>query len=109
MGRTKRLWWATWPGALLFGLISLALVAPSIIASVLFVSLRGDDSAGLDYAVEGPGLLPRLLAVILGVVSLALPAFTVRWARKKWAGYLLLGLCVSSVIFFIGLFMLGIL
>lgn len=109
MGRSRPLWWASWPGALLFGAISLLLALPAIIASVLFVSLRDDDSAGLDYAVEGPGLLPRILAVVLGVVSLALPAFTVRWARKKWAGYLLLGVSLSAVTFFIGLFMLGVL
>ena len=109
MNRTRPLWWATWPGAIGFGLVSLLMVAPAIFGSLLFISLAADDSAGLDYEVRGPGLFARLLAVLLLVGSAALPFLTVFWARKRWAGYLLLGVCLSLTALLVGLFMLGIL
>lgn len=108
MGR-KQLWWATWPGALGFGLASLLLVAPAVFSAIVYLSLSTDDSAGLDYQVQGPGLVPRVLALLFAVGSAALPVLTVRWARKRWAGYLLLGMGLSVAALIVSLFLLGIL
>ena len=109
MGRRRKLWWATWPGALGFGAASLLLVLPALFAAVVFVSLSGDDSAGLDFQVEGPGAVSRILAVLLFIGAATLPVLTARWARKRWAGYLLLGVGLSAVAFIVGLIMLGVL
>ncbi len=45
----------------------------------------------------------------MGVAALALPVLTGRWARKRWAGYLLLGLGLSAFVGAVGLVMFGIL
>lgn len=108
MGKRRPLWWAGWPGALGFGLGSLLLVAPAIFSGIVFLTL-GDEGSGTDVVVEGPGVFPRILALLLVVVSVALPPLTVRWARKRWAGYLLLGICLSFACCLTGLILLGIL
>lgn len=43
------------------------------------------------------------------LAAFALPVLTVFWSRKRWAGYVLLGLGLSMVVGVIGLVQLGIL
>lgn len=104
-------WWSTWPGALGLGVISLLLVAfPAwtfaVYATVLSETLPDPDQGIIDVR---PPLVLRILALIWVAVILALPVFTVRWARKKWLGWLLVGVGGSVVAFSTVLFALGIL
>ena len=90
-------------------MVSALLVFPAIVAGVVFATLPADDSAGLDFEVTGPGIVPRVFAVLLAMGSAVLPFLTARWARKRWAGYLLLGCTLSVVAFIVGLVLQGIL
>ena len=85
------------------------MILPGVLALVGTALLPADDSAGVDVQLSGPGAVVRVLAAVTGVSSLALPVLTVRWARKRWLGYLLLGLALGGVVGAIGLGMLGIL
>ena len=102
-------WWSTWPGAVGMALIAFLIAAPGLLAAQLALALRAEDSAGLDHEVTGPGLWPRVLALALIVAALAFPILTGRWGRKKWLGYLLLGLALSAVVGVVGLTLLGVL
>ena len=42
-------------------------------------------------------------------IELTLAALTVYWARRRWAGYVLLGVTANLVVGFVGLFVWGIL
>lgn len=107
--RQRRTWWATWPGALALGAGSLLLALPGMVTLIGTALLPAADSAGIDVEVAGPGIVVRILAVLGGVAALAMPFLTVRWARRKWAGYVLLGLALSALAGAVGLGMLGIL
>ena len=67
------------------------------------------DTAGVDQPLTGPGAGPRIVMAVLGSASLALPVLTVRWARKIWLGYTLLGVTLSGVFCVAGLVLLGLL
>lgn len=89
------------------GLISFLLVSPALLAAQLALSLQSVDTAGLDHEVTGPGLAPRILAIVMTAASLVLPVLTGRWARKTWLGYLLLGLALSVALGVVGLGLMG--
>lgn len=107
--RRRRTWWGTWPGALALGAASLALALPGVVTLIGTAFLPAEDSVGIDVEVSGPGVAVRVLSAVVGVAALVVPVLTVRWARKKWAGYVLLGLGLSAVAGAVGLGMLGIL
>lgn len=109
MSRQRRVRWATWPGALGLGALALLMGGPGIVALTATAVLPADDSAGVDFAVSGPGWPVRVAALVVAVAALMLPVLTVRWARRKWAGYVLLGLGLSAVVGVVGLFLVGIL
>ncbi|MDO5678384.1 MAG: hypothetical protein Q4G35_12860 [Propionibacteriaceae bacterium] len=109
MPTAKRIWWGTWPGALAMGLLSLVLVLPGALAGLATFLIGDTGAAGIDFEAATTPLWMRIFGG-LAVASLAvLPALTVRWARKTWLGYLLLGLSISFVIGAIGLGLFGIL
>lgn len=89
--------------------VSLAMSSLGIVALVGTALLPVDGSAGLDFEVAGPGMLTRGVALSAGVAASALPVLTGRWARKRWAGYLLLGLGLSAVVGAVGLVLFGLL
>lgn len=105
----RRVWWATWPGALCMGLIGLVLSAPGAMAGLIWVLIPDNDSSGLDFEVAAPPVWMEVLAFALPVVAVVAFLLTVYWARKRWAGYLLLGLGVSLIAGIIGLVFQGIL
>ena len=107
--RQRRTWWATWPGALAVGLVSLVLALPGTVTLIGTALLPAEDSAAIDVQVSGPGLGLRIAAALGGGAALALPVLTLRWARKRWLGYVLLGLAASALAGAVGLGMLGIL
>ena len=88
---------------------SLAMAAWGIVALLGTALLPDDGGVGVDFEVAGPGMVTRGVALTVGVAALALPVLTARWARKRWAGYVLLGLGLSAVVGAVGLVMVGIL
>lgn len=90
-------------------LASLVLLLPWWLAVTVLLTYPFDDSVGIDRQITGPGPAPRVIAGILAIITLALPPLTLRWARKKWLGYLLLGLALSGVGSIAGLVMIGVL
>lgn len=91
------------------GAASLAMAAWGIVALLGTALLPDDGGVGVDFEVAGPGMVTRGVALTVGVAALALPVLTARWARKRWAGYVLLGLGLSAVVGAVGLVMVGIL
>ncbi len=108
-GGSPRRWWITWPGALALGAACLLLALPGIVALLGTALLPAEDATGIDVVRTGPGTLTRALMMALGVSALAVPVLTTWWARKRWAGYVLLGIGTSIVLGCIGLAMFGIL
>lgn len=108
-GGSARRWWITWPGALGLGAVCLAAALPGVVALVGTALLPAEDALGIDVVRNGPGTLTRAVMIALAVAVLAVPVLTTVWARKKWAGYVLLGVGASIVVGCIGLAMLGIL
>lgn len=91
------------------GAASLAMAAWGVVALLGTALLPDDGGVGVDFEVAGPGMVTRGVALTVGVAALALPVLTARWARKRWAGYVLLGLGLSAVVGAVGLVMVGIL
>lgn len=85
------------------------MLVPWLLAMWIQWTLPFDDSAGLTFEVTGPDMTWRAIGAGVAIASLALPVLTVRWARKKWLGYLLLGLGLSGVASVTGLVLLGVL
>lgn len=105
----KRIWWGTWPGALFMGAAAFVLALAGFLTGVAFLVIPPIDSSGIDFEIEAPPIWVAVIYVVQVLAAVVLPALTVRWARKRWAGYVLLGLGLSMVIGVIGLFQLGIL
>lgn len=95
----RRIWWATWPGALALGALSLVLVGMTAVPLLLVAVLPPADVSGTDLAVAvGPAVGRRIVYGILGVACLAVPVAVVVVARKMWLGWLLVLLLASAVI-----------
>lgn len=105
----RRLWWATWPGAIGIGLLGLFLAAPGLLTGLAWLLLPGADSSGLDEEIVAPSPWLGVLAGLQVVASLLLPALSLRWAKKAWLGYLLLGLALCSALGVVGLVQMGVL
>ena len=104
------MWWATWPGAIALGLVSLAMVALTSVGLVLVALLPPPDASGTDVDVAGDSSLAlRLAWMMLGLACLALPAGVVVVARRAWLGWTLLLLAASAFLLAAGLWTLGIL
>ncbi|MFV0429934.1 MAG: hypothetical protein ACK5KO_10980 [Arachnia sp.] len=107
--RQRRIWWATWPGALGLGLVSMVLAGIPAAMFVYYALSAVASTAGTDaVAVEAPSVLVRLSYAVAGVIMAALPVLTVILARRRWLGYLLLALAASLVATMAGLANLGI-
>lgn len=104
-------WWSSWPGALGLGVASLALVGVPAVLLTVYATLPAVALQGTDRPIAdaGPPLALRILALVAAAMILCLPGFTVRWSRKRWAGWMLLGMIASGVTFIGSLFALGIL
>lgn len=109
MARPRRIWWATWPGALGMGLAAALLASAGIFTGLVGLTVPAASNAGTDLQpVDTPGwMVPVSIALVAGGV--VLPVLTAWWAKRKWAGYLLLGLCLSALVGIVGLFQIGIL
>ncbi|MCC2594146.1 hypothetical protein LKO27_12085 [Tessaracoccus sp. OS52] len=113
MARRKdhRPWWSQWPAALLLGLGSFTMVLTGVIPLFLFALLTGPDTrpSGTEYDFEaGPGIGLRIAYVALCLAFLTFPVITVRFARRRLLGFLLLALIASSAVMLWGLAMFGI-
>lgn len=109
-GKPGRRWWATWPGALGLGAVSLAMVLATSVPLVLVALLSGPgaDTEGTDYGpVPGVGIGWRIAYVVLAAAFLAVPVATVWSARRKLLGFLIWSLLGSALILGGGLFLLG--
>lgn len=105
-----RRWWATWPGALGLGAISLAMVLATSVPLVLVALLTGPgaDSEGTDYGpVSGIGIGWRIAYVVLATAFLAVPVATVWSARRRLLGFLIWALLGSALVLGGGLYLLG--
>lgn len=105
----RRIWWATWPGALVMGLVAAVLASAGTAVGLvgLFVPVAGIEGTD-QQAVAAPGwLFP--LSLSLSLAGVVLPLLTLWWARRRWAGFVLLGLCLSAVVGAVGLVQFGLL
>ncbi len=108
--RDSRVWWATWPGAITLGLVSLVLVALTSVGLILVALLPPADGSGTDVDVaSGSSLAWRLTWMVIGVACLALPAAVVVLARRAWLGWMLVLLALSAFVLAAGLWTLGVL
>lgn len=104
-------WWSTWPGALGLGVTSLLLVSAPAVIFALYATMLTDavlDVDGLMLDLRPP-LVLRILALLWVAVIVTLPVLTLRWARKKWLGWLLVGIGGSAFALITAFFALGIL
>ncbi len=107
---TARRWWATWPGALGLGALSLAMVLTTSVPLLLVALLTGPgaDTEGTDYGpVSGIGIGWRIAYVVLAAAFLAVPVATVWSARRKLLGFLIWSLLGSALILGGGLYLFG--
>ncbi len=105
----RRIWWATWPGALALGALSLVLVGVTAISLLLVAVLPAADVSGTDLVVvNGPAVGRRVVYGLLGVAFLAVPVAVVVVARKMWLGWLLVLLVASVAILGVVLWTAGI-
>ncbi len=104
-----RKFWTTWPGAVVMGLIALAVSLPGVTVALAWLLLPNNDSSGIDFQIAPPSAASMVGAGALVVTALTLAALTVYWARRRWAGYVLLGIVASFAIGVVGLFLWGIL
>jgi len=105
----RRKWWTTWPGALALGGAALLLAAAGTLTGLAYVILAPADSAGIDFEIAAPPLWKSIAFGVQALAGLVLPVLTVLWARRRWAGYVLLGLGLAAVSGVVGLVQLGIL
>ncbi|MBK7822350.1 MAG: hypothetical protein IPJ61_15140 [Tessaracoccus sp.] len=105
----QRRFWTTWPGAVVMGLVSLAVALPGVLAAVLWLLVPHHDPSGIDFQPTAPSPVWSVIAVVVPILVLTLAALTVYWARRRWAGYVLLGVTANLVVGFVGLFVWGIL
>ena len=105
----RQKFWTTWPGAVVMGLIALVVALPGAAAALAWLLLPSYDSSGIDFVIAPPSTASMVLAVLVPTLSLALVALTVYWARRSWAGYVLLGIVANFVVGVGGLFLWGIL
>lgn len=91
------------------GALGLVLAVPGALAGLVWLAVPNYDSSGLDFEVPSPPVALQILAGVLPIATVVLLVLTVYWARKRWAGYLLLALGLSMIIGIIGLFFQGIL
>lgn len=105
---SQKIWWGQWPGALGLGLASALLASAGFITGLFGLLVPDTRNVGTDrQAPEIPWwLLPLSLTLVAAAV--ALPVLTTLWARRRWAGFVLLGLGLSSVVGFVGLVQVGI-
>lgn len=104
----RRIWWGTWPGAVAVALGSAALAATGTVVGMVGLFIPAAGVQGTDrQEVTAPGWLIPLSLTLLAA-GLLLPVLTLLWARRRWAGFVLLGLVLSAVVGFIGLAQLGI-
>ena len=75
----------------------------------MWLLLPSYDSSAIDFVIAPPSTASMVLAALVLVASLALVALTVYWARRRWAGYVLLGIVANFVVGVGGLFLWGIL
>ncbi len=106
---TKRIWWATWPGALALGVVSLVLTGVTAFPLISIALTTSADLAGTDLTTsDGGGMVWRIAYVVLGIAFLAVPVGVVVVARKMWLGWVLVLLVISALILGAGLWTLGI-
>lgn len=106
----SRSWWATWPGALALGLVSLPMVITTAVSLLLISVLAPTGASGTDLTeVSSPSLAWRIIWAVVGVACLALPVAVVVTARRQWLGWLLVMLALSTFALAAGLWALGIL
>ena len=106
---SARIWWATWPGALAMGFASFVLGSAGLATGLLYVIIAPADSTGIDFEVQAQPVWRLLVAVAQALAGVVLPVLTAFWSRKRWAGYVLVGLGLSVALGIVGLFQLGIL
>ena len=107
----KRVWWSRWPLVVLWGIGALLAVAPAMVGWSVNAFYTFDNQAGIDMSVES-GLTPvwvQVLSAIAVVGALVLVVCIVRWARKQWLGWFLVGWILAAVVLMIGLAMFNIL
>lgn len=104
----KRIWWGTWPGAIAMALLALILVLPGAAAGLVALLIPDTGSAGTDRAIGTTPVWVRVFGALAVSSAVALPLLVLRWARKTWLGYLLLGLGLSLLIGAIGLGLFGV-
>lgn len=105
----RRIWWATWPGALALGALSLVLAGVTAVPLLATALMTSTDVAGTNLTASGgAGLGWRIAYVVLGIAIFVVPVAVVVVARKQWLGWVLVLLAVSAVILGTGLWTLGI-
>lgn len=102
-----RVWWGAWPGAIALALLSLLLLLPGGAAGLVALLIPDTGGAGVDFEVATTPLWVRIFGA-LGVASLVVvPLLILRWARKTWLGYVLVGFGLSLLIGAVGLGLFG--
>lgn len=103
-------WWSRWWGVLVLGFTSFLLVAPALLTAVLYATYPEDLLQGTTRATTSEiSSVVRVLGIVIALVLMVWPVLTVRWALKKWSGWMMVGMGVSLVAFFTSLIVLGIL
>lgn len=105
---SRPIWWGTWPGALGLGLISLILVLPGALAGLATFLIPDTGGAGVDFQVATTPVWMQIFGGFALAAALVLPVLTLRWARRTWLGYVLLGLGLSLVLGLVGLGLFGV-
>ena len=105
----RRAWWMTWPGALGLGLAALLLGSAALVTGVAYLVIPPSTSAGVDFEIASPPVWKFVAFGVQALACLVLPVLTVAWARRRWLGYVLLGLALSAGLGVVGLVQLGIL
>lgn len=105
-----RPWWAKWPGAIGLAALSLLLVIVPVAVFLFYATLPSTVGEGTDQGVieVGPPVVLRVIALLWAGIMLCLPVLTLRWCRKMWGGWMLVGILGSIVGFISGLFPLDI-
>lgn len=91
------------------GMAAFLLGAAGLATGLLYVVIPPADSAGIDFEVQAQPAWRVVVALVQTSAGCLLPALTVYWARRRWAGYVLLGVGLSLGLGIVGLVQLGIL